>query len=345
LRQLQRNAQLVKAACRSGRCHRDGAAALRRKMKLRPVIAAALLVFGLAFLAFGLNHRDPDKAVTTPPTCDGKPMSPGDRCIRIGPGSGSGVRDYDEAVRYEEDAARSDYNVHTWAARTMAALLLPVGGYQLYRTFRPRPRRRSMGRESFAARHGWTYAETDPDVLQGWQIGPCARGTDSSATRVVRGTYKGWPCAIFDYHWQPGEPGAGSAPPNGGMLATTMFVINIRGVSSPVELQLKPNWWRDRAPQQAGDDVFMRLLNERYTVTIDDAATAERVLTWRVVSDILNHLHDFSVYLDAPGLAAHKGLLSDAETRSALPPSLKQLAKVAKTLTDASGPASVDSCP
>ncbi|PZS25430.1 MAG: hypothetical protein DLM59_20165 [Pseudonocardiales bacterium] len=110
-----------------------------------------------------------------------------------------------------------------------------------------------MSRESFAARQGWSYAETDPDVLLGWQIGPRARGAESNATRVVRGTYKGWPCAIFDYHWRPGEPAAGSAPPNGGMLATTMFVINIRGVSSRVELQLKPNWWRDRAPQQAGD--------------------------------------------------------------------------------------------
>ena len=55
---------------------------------------------------------------------------------------------------------------------------------------------------ALAAERGWTLAERDDGVLEGFSGTPFGRGQRRRATHVLRGTHQGRPMVAFDYRFQ-----------------------------------------------------------------------------------------------------------------------------------------------
>jgi hypothetical protein len=169
-------------------------------------VVALLFVLGGLAIIIGNTHSDAElqrqgeaNIADFTPKCDGKTMSPGDSCWRIGGSEPS--RTYQEEIDHNRDInsvaslGRTDRN---W--RIFGFVVLGFGAFLLYCFVLGvlAVRRARVGRARLAQARGWTYQRTDPALNGRLQL-PTHEDTKPEAADIISGTYLGQPFVVFDY--------------------------------------------------------------------------------------------------------------------------------------------------
>lgn len=106
----------------------------------------------------------------------------------------------------------------------LSALLVPVviGVIVWSRGVQRRARRQEGERyRAFAARHGWTYQESNPAYVDRWPGKPFTEGHRRQANQLLFGTHRGWRFVILEHRSQTGGAVRSGSGPDAGYIGQT----------------------------------------------------------------------------------------------------------------------------